>query len=164
MGSVADKIAKKLLSSRGAKAVDLAGWREGRTMALEAGLGGEGPVPGKFADLDPRHGLYALAENIVSLMAESISRMREAKGFVRIAGGAEDEYLPRPVRRVPHDPPVPPGGAGVLRLRVCKERPGQPAALGTLGAALAGRRVSGAGCGRPCGRAGDRGDHRGGMR
>ena len=27
-------------------------------------------------------------------MAESISGMREAKGFVRIAGGAEDEYMP----------------------------------------------------------------------
>ena len=94
MGSVADKIVKKLLRSRGSKVVDLAGWREGRKMALEAGFGGEGPVPGKFAGLDPCHAIYALAENIASLMAESISGMREAKGFVRIAGGAEDEYLP----------------------------------------------------------------------
>ena len=94
MGSVSDKIAKKLLSSRGAKVVDLAGWREGRTMALEAGLGGEGPVPAKFADVDPCYGIYALTENIVSLMAETISGMREAKGFVRIVGDAEDEYLP----------------------------------------------------------------------
>ena len=94
MGSVADKIAKKLLSSRGAEVVDLAGWREGRKMALEAGFGGEGPVPDKFMDLDPCHGIYALAENIASLMAESISGMREAKGFVRIAGDADDEYMP----------------------------------------------------------------------
>ena len=94
MGSVADRIAKKILSSRGSKVVDLAGWREGMKMALEAGFGGEGPVPARFADLDPCHGIYALAENIVSLMAESISGMREAKGFVRIVGDAEDEYLP----------------------------------------------------------------------
>ena len=94
MGSVADKIAKKMLSSRGSKVVDLVSWREGREMALEAGLGDEGPMPGKFADLDPCHAIYALAEAIASLMAESISDMREAKGFVRIAGGAEDEYLP----------------------------------------------------------------------
>ena len=42
-------------------------------MALEAGLGDEGPMPGKFADLEPCHAIYALAENIASLMAESIS-------------------------------------------------------------------------------------------
>ena len=94
MGSVADKIARKLLSFRGSKVVDLAGWREGRKMALEAGFGGEGPILARFADLDPCHGIYALAENIASLMAESISGMREAKGFVRIVGEAEDEYLP----------------------------------------------------------------------
>ena len=94
MGSIADKIAKKTLSSRGSKVVDLESWREGRKMALEAGLGGEGPMPGRFADLEPCHAVYALAENIASVMAEFISGMREAKGYVRIAGGAEDEYLP----------------------------------------------------------------------
>ena len=94
MGSVADRIARKLLSTRGSKVVNLASWREGRRMALEAGFGGGGPVPDKFADLDPCHGIYMLAENIVSLMAESISGMREAKGFARIVGDAEDEYMP----------------------------------------------------------------------
>ena len=48
MGTVADKIAKKIVSSRGSKVVDLASWREGRKMAVEAGLGGEGPVPAKL--------------------------------------------------------------------------------------------------------------------
>ena len=95
MGSVADKIAKKILLARRSKVVDLAGWRQGRAMALEAGFGDGGPALGKqLAGHDPCHGLYVLAENIASLMAESISGMREAKGFVRIAGGAEDEYLP----------------------------------------------------------------------
>ena len=94
MGSVADKIARKLLSSRSSKVVDLAAWREGRKMALAAGFGREGPVPDKFADLDPCHGIYALAENIASFVAESISGMREVKGFVRSVGDAEDEYMP----------------------------------------------------------------------
>ena len=63
-------------------------------MALEAGLGDEGPIPAKFAGLDPCHGIYALAQNVASLMAESNSGMREAKGYVRTAAGAEDEYMP----------------------------------------------------------------------
>ena len=63
-------------------------------MALEAGLGDAGPIPAKFAGLEPCHGIYALAENVASLMAESISGMREAKGYARIVGDAEDEYMP----------------------------------------------------------------------
>ena len=94
MGSVADKIAKKILSSRGSKVVDLASWREGRKMALEAGYGDDGLALGKLAGHDPCHALYALGQNVASLMAESLSGMREAKGYVRIAGGAEDEYMP----------------------------------------------------------------------
>ena len=94
MGSVADKIAKKIVSSRGSKVVDLASWREGRKMALEAGLGDDGLALGKLAGDDPCHALYALGQNVASLMSESISGMREAKGFVRIVGAAEDEYMP----------------------------------------------------------------------
>ena len=94
MGSVADKIAKKILSSRGSKVVDLASWREGRTMALEAGFGDDGPALGKLAGHDPCHALYVVGQNVASLMAESISGMREAKGYVRIVSDAEDQYLP----------------------------------------------------------------------
>ena len=95
MGSVADRMAKKIRTARGSKVVDLDVWREGRTMALEAGFGDDDPALGKkFAGLDPCHALYAAAENIASLMAETLSGMREAKGYVRIVGGAEDEYLP----------------------------------------------------------------------
>ena len=102
MGSVADRIAKKILSSRWSKVVDLASWREGRKMALETGFGDEGPVVlGKFADNDPCHALYLLAQNVASFMSESISGMREAKGYFRIVGDAEDEYLP-------DDPPMSP--------------------------------------------------------
>ncbi len=63
-------------------------------MALDAGFSDEGPVPSKFAGLDPCHAIYALAENVASLMSASISELREAKGFVRIVGNAEDEYMP----------------------------------------------------------------------
>ena len=94
MGSVADKIAKRMASARGSKVVGMAGWREGRKLALEAGFGGEGPVPAKFADLEPCHGIYVMSENIVSVIAESISMLREAKGFARTVGDAEEEYMP----------------------------------------------------------------------
>ena len=53
-------------------------------MALESGFGDGGPVPGKFAGLNPCHANCALSENGVVLMAESTSEMRDAKGFVRI--------------------------------------------------------------------------------
>lgn len=43
MCSVAEKIAKKLVSSREPTVAEVANWREGRNMALEAGLGDEGP-------------------------------------------------------------------------------------------------------------------------
>ena len=94
MGSVADKIAKKIISSGASKVVDLASWREGRTMALEAGFGDDGLALDKLAGHDPCHALYVVAENVASLMAESISGMREAKGYVRIVSDAEDQYLP----------------------------------------------------------------------
>ncbi|MDE0046519.1 MAG: hypothetical protein OXU19_11785 [bacterium] len=86
-----------MASSRGARLVDLAGWREGRRMALDtdSGLDREGPIPRKFADHGDRcHGVYFLAQNVVSLLSEVISAMREAKGFMRVVAAAEDEYLP----------------------------------------------------------------------
>ena len=92
MGSVADKIAKKIISSGASKVVDLASWREGRTMALEAGFGDDGLALGELAGHDPCHALYVVAENVASLMAESISGMREVEGLLRQAklggGGA----------------------------------------------------------------------------
>lgn len=94
MGSVAERIAKRLTSARRSKGIDLAGWREGRELALEANFGAEGPTHAKFAHLEPCHGIYVLTQNVVSLMAETISAMREAKGYYRIVGNAMDEYLP----------------------------------------------------------------------
>ena len=42
MGSVADRIAKKIVSFGGPKVFNLASWREGGKMALEAGFGDDG--------------------------------------------------------------------------------------------------------------------------
>ena len=63
-------------------------------MAREAGFGDDGLPLDEFAGHDPCHALYALGQNVASLMAESVSGMREAKGYVRIVGDAEDRYLP----------------------------------------------------------------------
>ena len=94
MGTVADRIAKRLVSFRTSKTTDLSGWREGRAMAREAGFGEDAAFLGKFSDHDPCHALYVIGQNVASLMAESISGMKEAKGYVRIVGDAEDEYVP----------------------------------------------------------------------
>ena len=94
MGSVADKIAKRIISSGRSKVVDLAAWKEGKEMVRNAGIGDDLPALGNFSDLNPCHALYVFGQNVVSLIAKSISGMREAKGFARIAGDAEDEYMP----------------------------------------------------------------------
>ena len=95
MGSVANKIAKKILSARGSKVVDLTSWQEGKQLATEAGfVPGAGPVPDKFADLHPCHGFYVITQNVVSFLSESISTIKEAKSYVRIVGDAQDEYMP----------------------------------------------------------------------
>ncbi len=93
MGSVADKIARKLLSARESKVVDLAAWREDRDMVFEI-FGRGGPMPARFADLDPCHAIYVWAQNIASRITEFICEMREARGFVRIVAAAEEEYIP----------------------------------------------------------------------
>lgn len=95
MGSVANKIAKKLKSSAKSKVVDLPTWREGRELALEAGLGDDAQALAKrFADHDPCYAMYVLGQNFASVMAELISGLREAKGFARVVGDAEEEYMP----------------------------------------------------------------------
>ena len=53
MGSVADKTARKFASLHSSKVVDLAGWQEGRNMALEAAFGDGGLARSKFEGHDP---------------------------------------------------------------------------------------------------------------
>ena len=95
MGSVANKIAKKVKSSGKSKVFSLAGFREGRKLALEAGFGDDVPTLSKrFADYDPCHAIYIFGQNFASIMGELIADLREAKDFTRIVGDAEDEYMP----------------------------------------------------------------------
>jgi len=94
MGSVADKIAKKVAPSRRSKVVDLASWNEGRKLARESNFGGEGPLPSEIAELGPCQGIYVLALDCVSCITAAISGLREARGFIRISSAAEEEYMP----------------------------------------------------------------------
>ncbi len=95
MGSVAGKIAKTMLWSWGSKAVDLARWREGRKTALQADFSVDGlALDKRLAVHDRCTARYLVTQNVASLMAESISGLREAKSWVRIVGDTEDEYVP----------------------------------------------------------------------
>ena len=71
MGSVADKIAKKILSSRGSKVVDLASWREGRKMAIQAGFGDDGLALGKLAGRPSNAGGWVVQQFIESVKVAS---------------------------------------------------------------------------------------------
>ncbi len=94
MGSVADKIARKLLHFRGSKVVDLAAWREGRELALEEAVGDGVLVPDRFAHVDPCFALYAWPQNLASLMTDVIFEMSEVRGFAKVVTAATEEYMP----------------------------------------------------------------------
>ena len=94
MGSVANKIAKKLASPYRSRFGDMESYREGMKMALEAGAGDDAPVLDGFDHLDPCHAPYAFAENVSSFFSETISVMNEAKEYYTIVTNAEDEYMP----------------------------------------------------------------------
>lgn len=94
MGSVADKIARKIAAQLRAKVIDLSGFRAGRELARETGLDGS-----RFKELieqgyDPAFAHYAVGQTLVSLFAEQISAMSEAKGYTNVVAKAEDEYMP----------------------------------------------------------------------
>ncbi len=94
MGSVANKIAKRIAAQGRSKVVDLAAWREGKEIAHESGLDTDYLKDLLSGDHDPCHALYIFAQNAASILGEQISAMREARGYVRIVGAAEDEYMP----------------------------------------------------------------------
>ena len=94
MGSVADKIAKKIAAQGRSKVIDLAAWREGKEMAREAGLDDDRLAHLLSEGYDPCHALYIFGQNVASILGEQISGIKEAKGFAKIVGNAEDEYMP----------------------------------------------------------------------
>ena len=94
MGSVADKIAKKVSSQIRAKVIDLAEYRAGRERALESGLDGS-----RFKELveqgyDPAFAYYTAGVSLVALFAQAISTLSEAHAYNKAVGKAEDEYVP----------------------------------------------------------------------
>jgi hypothetical protein len=94
MGSVADKIARKVATQIRSNVIDLSEFRAGRELAREAGLNGTW-----FKDLveqgyDPAFAFHAQGLTLVSLFAEAISTMPEAKGYAKSVAKAEDEYVP----------------------------------------------------------------------
>ena len=94
MGSVADKIARKVATQIRSNVIDLSAFRASRERAVEAGLDGS-----RFKDLveqgyDPAFAFYAQGLTLVSMFAEAISAMPEAKGYAKAVAKAEDEYIP----------------------------------------------------------------------
>ena len=73
MGSVADKIARKLAPSRRSKVVDLASWNEGKKAVRQAGFDCENLIPTRFVNLDPCFGIYTMTANFVSLISGATS-------------------------------------------------------------------------------------------
>ena len=63
-------------------------------MAIEAGFGDDAPILDSLADLGPCHAVYVFAQNFSSLMAESISGMREAKSGAGVIINARIKYSP----------------------------------------------------------------------
>ncbi len=52
-------------------------------------------TPGQFeGDMHPSHAVYASTQNIVSYLAENLSVLPELEEYHKIAGHAEDEYMP----------------------------------------------------------------------
>jgi hypothetical protein len=94
MGSVADKIAKKIAAQGRSKVIDLAAWREGKEIACEAGLDDDRLAHLLSEGYDPCHALYIFGQNVASILGEQISGIKEAKGFAKIVGNAEEEYMP----------------------------------------------------------------------
>jgi hypothetical protein len=86
MGQVSLKLHAKLKKRAGSLALST---REARA---------RGDVPSVEAfisqGLDPVHAAYAFAQNITSYFAEVVSQLPEMKVYAKLAGEAEEEYMP----------------------------------------------------------------------
>ena len=94
MGSVADKITKKIIAQSRSKVIDLAAWREGKEISHENGLDDDRLAHLISKGYDICHAQYIFGQNAASILSEQISRIKEAKGFTKIVGKAEDTYMP----------------------------------------------------------------------
>ena len=90
MGRVSKKLRTRLAKMAG---------RIKRRMATEVGLP---PIPKDERDVpelvrkgyDPIHAVYIYAQNVTSTFIENTSNLPELKQYEKVAGAAEDEYMP----------------------------------------------------------------------
>ncbi len=75
-----------------AKVANLAAFREGNAYA-EA-LQGTVTAPNKLKEMHPAHAIYAHVQNQMSVMAEQLLELPEMKGFAKLVGAAQDDYMP----------------------------------------------------------------------
>ncbi len=88
------EISKRLQRKLGANA-DVLPFTASNRRAGDPLPGGIRDVPTLIRDgLDPIHAAYAYIQQVSSLFAEGVSRLPEMKAFAKLAGAAEDEYLP----------------------------------------------------------------------
>jgi len=94
MGTMADKIARKIASQLKSNVVDLSGHRAVRQIFQEARLDAEGLKKLTSKGHDPCHALYIYGQNFASVLGEQLGTMSETRQFVKIVGDAEDVYQP----------------------------------------------------------------------
>jgi hypothetical protein len=101
MGSVADKIAWKVAVQIRSNVINLAEFWASRELAREAGLDGSRMRELIAEGHDPAFAFYAQNLTLVSLFAEAISAMPEAKSYVNSLAKVEDIRA----RRAANQPP-----------------------------------------------------------
>jgi hypothetical protein len=94
MGTTSDKIAKNVAAQVRSQVIDLSGYRAGREIVHEAFLDIDRVKQLVEQGYDPCHALYIYGQNLVSVLAEQISMMKEARKYAKIVGDAEDLYMP----------------------------------------------------------------------
>ena len=94
MGTTADRIARNVAAQARAPVVDLAAHRSARQLFKQAEIDRDGFEQRIAGGLDPCFAVYAHAQAMVSIAAEHLAMMKEARQFARIVGEAEDAYMP----------------------------------------------------------------------
>jgi len=94
MGTTADKIARKAAFQLKSKIIDHSGIRAGQQVFQPARVDADGLKELLSKGHDPCHALYIFGQNFASVLAERLSQMKETRQFVKVVGGAEDEYMP----------------------------------------------------------------------
>jgi hypothetical protein len=94
MGSIADKIARKVAVQIRSNVINLAEFWASRELAREASLDGSRMRELIAQGHDPAFAFYAQNLTLVSLFAEAISAMPEAKSYVNSLAKVEDMYVP----------------------------------------------------------------------